>query len=216
VQPCPLNIDPVACGPDGCTYGNLCVAVGAGYTVDECKSGFDIPEPQPGTCPVTSPAVSCINEPDPVICGGDDDCEYPNLCLAVGAGFQQSDCVSHCPIGNRGIVACPPVLDPILCGGICRYDNLCSAQTTGLFTEENCERIASEEENEECPQSNPDQYCFALFEPVDCNGCVYDNSCFAGGAGFRFEEGDCVLVEEPIEVNPIEPPICPDSDPDLI
>jgi hypothetical protein len=215
VQPCPLNIDPVSYGPNDCTYSNPCVAVGAGYTVDECKSVSDIPEPQPGTCPVTSPAVSCINEPDPVICGGrDDDCEYPNLCLAIGAGFQQSDCVSHCPIGNRGIVACPQVLDPILCGGVCRYDNLCSAQTPGLFTEANCESIASAEENEECPDSDTNLICATVFAPAECSGCIYGNGCRAGGAGYS--EADCVLVEDPIEVDPIEPLACPDSDPDFI
>jgi hypothetical protein len=68
------------------------------------------------------------------------------------------------------------------------YNNLCSAQSTGLFTEENCESFSSE-----CPESDPDLVCFALFALVDCNGCIYDNECLAGGA--EYSEGDCVLLD---------------------
>jgi hypothetical protein len=46
--------------------------------------------------------------------------------------------LSGCPIGNRGFVACAPILDPVLCGGICVYDNLCSAQAGPGFTKEDC------------------------------------------------------------------------------
>jgi hypothetical protein len=209
LQPCPLNIDPVKCGPNDCTYGNLCVADAAGFTAYECKSLTDLPEPEPGTCPVTGPAVSCINEPDPVICGP-DGCEYGNLCLAVGAGFKQGVCVSHCPIGNRGIVVCDPVLDPVLCAGLCVYDNLCSAQAGPGFTEADCESISSE-----CPESDPGLLCITLFQPVDCSGCIYSNECFAAGAGYAAD--DCVLVvEEPIPVNPNETPECTESDPDRV
>jgi hypothetical protein len=75
-------------------------------------------------------------------------------------------------------------------------------------------RNLQESISSECPERDPDLVCIALFEPVDCNGCIYDNGCFAGGAGYS--EGDCVLVEEPIPVKSNETPKCTESDPDLI
>lgn len=36
----------------------------------------------------------------------------------------------------------------------------------------------------ECPKQNPFVSCFAVFEQVNCQGCLYSNRCAAGAAGF--------------------------------
>jgi hypothetical protein len=70
-------------------------------------------------------------------------------------------------------------------------------------------------ETPECTESDPDLICIALFSPVECNGCIYNNGCFAGGAGYS--EEDCVLLqEEPILVNPDVLSECSKTDPNFI
>jgi hypothetical protein len=214
----------VRCGPNDCAYGNPCLAEAAGFSPDDgCKPVSDIPEPQPGTCPVTDPAVSCINEADPVICGGADDCEYSNLCLAIGAGFQQSDCFSsQCPEPDPA-ESCPETMLPVTCDD-CIYDNICSAGAAG-FLETDCEEsvgtipgpdiaVDPSTGKPSCPFGNRGfSICPESANPVLCAGtCKYDNLCSAQ-SGPGFTEEDCVPIfdGELIEVNPIEQIECPES-----
>jgi hypothetical protein len=84
-----------------------------------------------------------------------------------------------CAIGNRGIVACPPIFAPVLCGDEkCQYDNLCSAQAGPGFTKEDCEPVDLAVDAQ-CAKSCPE-----IFSPVSCDDCIYDNICFAKAAGF--------------------------------
>jgi hypothetical protein len=87
---------PVVC--DDCVYENGCVASGAGYAADDCEPQEEPADPvatpidSSEPCPETG-LVSCNRIYDPVICN--DVCSYGNLCLGVGAGFFESDCLPN-------------------------------------------------------------------------------------------------------------------------
>jgi len=212
--PCPTILDPVKCGPNDCQYGSPCDAGVAGFVPEtECKSVFDIPTPEPGSCPVTGPAISCINIPDPVSCGL-DECEYTNLCLALGAGFKNEDCTFlNVPVLNEPLVCpetdpdriCGTIFNPVVCGGdACDYSNLCLAEGAG-FAVDDCVQVEDDppvlnppiaNELTVCPETDPDRICGTIFNPVVCGGnaCDYSNLCLAEGAGFAVD--DCVQVED--------------------
>jgi hypothetical protein len=65
------------------------VARAAGFKVSECIPVVQKIEPR-NTCPEAG-QVPCNKMYAPVIC--DDSCRYSNLCLGLGAGFLESDCL---------------------------------------------------------------------------------------------------------------------------
>jgi hypothetical protein len=67
------------------------VASGAGYAADDCEPQEEPADPNAvPPCPETG-LVSCNKMYDPVICK--NVCTFGNLCLGVGAGFLESDCL---------------------------------------------------------------------------------------------------------------------------
>jgi hypothetical protein len=135
----------------------------------------------------------CIALFAPVDCNG---CIYENGCWAGGAGYSETDCVlleEPIPVIPYEAVAC-------------KSDPDCIPYEEPI--------PVNPDEALECNESDPDLICFALFAPVNCKGCIYDNGCLAGGAGYS--EADCVQLQEPIPVNPVENPKCDQKDPDLV
>ena len=132
---CTQDHSPVVC--DGCPYGNLCQAVGAGF-----KAGRCVPEGNRSgaTCPPPSRNVACTNSYKPVTCNG---CPYSNACLASAAGFSSNRCIpaaveegkKPCPEPKPDVV-CSAEYAPVVCDG-CRYSNACVAGAAGL-TKDQC------------------------------------------------------------------------------
>jgi hypothetical protein len=120
-----------------------------------------------------------------------------------------------CPIGNRGFVKCSEDYEPVLCDGVCVYDNLCSAQAGPGFTEEDCEKVIEPED-----QPNPGKStfpksdltgdgCHEIYTPVSCDDCIYANICFPKAAGFLENYCEKVMGQEdvpndPLPVNPTQ------------
>jgi hypothetical protein len=196
-----------------CEYGNLCLAATAGILESFCEK----PDSDPEACPenVLLPCSGSFDKP--VICN--NGCQYDNICLAVGAGgrgcedFSEEvrpipDSELQPPLVNLDPLKCPPapvsglaVFCPppysdggVICNGNCEYGNLCLATTLDIdgavaFTADECKSLTNPLEPE-CLESDPGLVCPFNYEPVDCNGCVYSNECFASGAGYDLE--DCV------------------------
>jgi hypothetical protein len=94
-----------------------------------------------------------------------------------------------CAIGNRGIVACPLIFAPVLCGDEkCQYDNLCSAQAGPGYTKEDCEPVDLTVDAQCAKPKLTGKGCPEIFSPVRCDDCIYDNICFAKAAGFPRED----------------------------
>jgi hypothetical protein len=246
LQNCPVSLTiafcsfvgktPVVCA-GGCEYDNFCLA--AGTDLSDCVSSaaidpdtnqkevLDSSEPKPGTCPVTGPAVSCLDEADPVVCGI-DDCAYNNPCLALGAGFQEEDCFSsQCP--KPEAESCTKELIPVNCND-CIYDNICTAGAAG-FLENDCEPVDQ-------GVSLPVEWPFHFFRDIRMSEGIgqfvvpslqvvwwlrYENGCVASGAGYLADD-DCEPLEEPVEliaipikVIPVDSTIgCPERNPGLV
>jgi hypothetical protein len=141
-----------------------------------------------------------------------------------------------CPIGNRGFVKCPEDYEPVLCDGVCVYDNLCSAEAGPGFTEEDCEKVIEPEDQPNEDQPNPGKSmcphsdltgdgCPEIYTPVSCDDCIYANICFAKAASFL--ETDCEKVmgqkdqskpvpNDALPVNPTQIDVdCPAPDADV-
>jgi hypothetical protein len=132
IAPCPEISDPVLC-IGTCQYDNFCSAQnGPGFTEEDCEpieiDLIELRDPCPGTGP-----VPCDKMYDPVICK--DICTYGNLCLGVGAGFLESDCLPECP--ETGPVPCNKMYAPVICKDSCTYGNLCLGVGAG-FLESDC------------------------------------------------------------------------------
>lgn len=185
---CTSEWAPVACGGTRwCLYDNLCTALAAGQQEVDCVRD----------CPTnTNGAVACTTEVDPYFCGG---CLYSNQCetqaaWVTSAGLPESSCVAintlpfvaqACP-KVPGDIACVLNYSPQTCDHDCRYDNECLAQAAGAA---GCK--------DSCPLSDSNVLCTREYEPVICNGCVYNNNCLATAANFATT--DCT-------------PICPEID----
>jgi hypothetical protein len=227
LQNCPVSSTSAFCFSVGkapvlcagrCEYDNYCLA--AGTDLSDCisrvamdpkdeKELFDSSEPESGTCPVTGPAVSCLNEADPVVCGI-DDCEYNNLCLALGTGFIEEDCFSsQCP--KPDAESCTKELVPVSCDD-CIYDNICTAGAAG-FLENDCE-LVDQEVAVACVTALLS--CEDDIGPVICDdSCEYYFLCIAIASGYS--EDQCVPVEgKLIPVDSSGTSKCPKRDPALV
>jgi hypothetical protein len=205
---CLDEADPVVCGIDDCAYNNLCLAFGAGFEEDDCLSS---------KCPKPV-AESCTKELVPVTC---DDCIYDNMCIAGTAGFLENDCE---PVDQEVGVACITArlpceggIGPVICDHSCEYSFLCIAIASG-YSEDQCVPVegtlipVDTSGTFECPERDPDLVCSAIFAPVVCGDCVYENECVAFSAGYAAD--DCEPQEEPadpnaIPIDPSEP--CPET-----
>ena len=167
---CTTESAPVKCGSLNCEYANQCNANAAGFTPGVCW---------PATCVAPSPDVLCTTDSNPVLCG-DSACEYANYCNAEAAGFPPTVCEAlNCPAPTSA-APCPANYDPHVClvegVGLCRYDNTCQAEQSGISVESGiCLRTEEYINNVlgSCPPVAADVLCPLLYEPINCGGCFY-------------------------------------------
>jgi len=88
---CTLEFAPVVCGPGNCEYSNLCTALLAGFSSEDCEAS----SPPPAVCPLPGPGI-CTREFAPVLCEP-GSCTYSNICVAQTAGFAAEDCERTTP-----------------------------------------------------------------------------------------------------------------------
>ncbi len=176
---CPLFIAP-ACGCDGRTYENGCLALLSGTSVDH-----------PGACAGTS----CVSD---FQCGEGSYCAFePGTCQGEG----------ECRMRPQ---ACPDVWDPVCgCDGQ-THGNVCEAAAAGTSVVHDgpCETSCSE--NVQCPPDEycarapgecaadgvcvwRPEACILVYDPVcGCDGQTYGNACEAASAGVSVAgEGPC-------------------------
>ena len=107
-----MDIQPVTCGDDGCTYDNLSIAKASGFTDGEC-------------CRKPADGVACTLNIDPVTCDG---CTFDNQCIADSAGYSESECCAA-PVTD----SCTQNYAPMMCSSAsCVYDNECIASASGM------------------------------------------------------------------------------------
>ena len=129
----PFN--PHICGDDYvCYYSTLC---------DVEASGFDRDD---DCCQQAGDDIVCIEDYNPVTCGS-KECPYDNLCLAIGSGYDESQCTGGGSSGRcRGPAPdadCSKILEPVECGRrdyACAYNNFCLAKSAG-WAESQCRHI---------------------------------------------------------------------------
>ena len=93
---------PVICGENRCVYDNLCLAtVGARFDQDQCtqvEEQSSVEGSMEENCSTDYPTnADCDKSLKPVQCycpesDSDEVCNYPNLCFAIAAGWDEEDC----------------------------------------------------------------------------------------------------------------------------
>jgi hypothetical protein len=215
---CTEEYSPVECGTNSCFYGNVCQALGANFSADDCKVASPaevIGEPVTSSCPSPSPSVTCPNDYDPVTCGV-DWCMYGNICLALASNFTAVECeeasippevigepaAASCPSASPAIT-CPDDYNPVICGAdSCMYDNICLALASN-FTEVECEEartppeVVGEPAASNCSTPSPALTCPNDYAPVECGdeSCVYGSLCLALASNYT--EGECETYAPP-------------------
>jgi len=160
-----------------CDYDNLCFAVAAGLTEDDCDvmmmtTSTDAPMEEQGgdnvivtttsddECPETlsvNPDTLCADIFNPVLCGDAAQCEYSNNCYAGTAGFDEfSECCVKCPAPTVG-------------------------EDTDMECDSSADKVSVTCERECQPGS-------VMVE------CEYESLCLAVAAGLT--EDDCIAMEE--------------------
>jgi hypothetical protein len=240
---CPDVWDPVICD-DGQIYSNSC------YAWVWCATGCEPygdggPFPLKKSCPWED--LQCPDIYDPVECGG---VEYPNACYAladcciIGGGGGLMAAEENGMTMNRGDFAdkkscpwedlqCPDVYDPVECGGV-EYPNACYALADCCFVgggglmpaDENVLRTTRNRDNKKlrlCPWW--DLQCPDVWDPVECDGMIYSNACYAlracaencteGGASMSIEDDDLITSRRhrrDHRIDPVNKITCPFED----
>jgi hypothetical protein len=174
----------------------------------------------PKQCPKPDTVEFCTKyhpkELAPVSC---DDCTYDNICIAEAAGFLENECelvVQEVAVAcNIARLSCEDDIGPVICDDSCEYSFLCIAIVSG-YTEDQCVPVEGKvipvnaSGTFECPaERDPDIVCSAVFAPVVCDDCVYENICVASSVGYAID--DCEPQVEPaadpnaIPIDPREP-----------
>lgn len=141
-EACVGIFDPLGCSREvgggvsvGEVFNNLCEALKAGYSEEDCSRG-ETPEAD----------IDCTTEYDPVMCEKNDNGiivtgVFSNRCEARLEGFEEEHCEPADPSDEE---KCPTVYDPVACrreenGVIVEYvfSNKCEAAELG-FSEEDC------------------------------------------------------------------------------
>jgi hypothetical protein len=151
---CTMEYQPYICGELNCKYGNACTAAGAGWNVEEqCELETPAYTYDDNGCPITGPAVTCIEIFQPHLCSLGEDapqCEYANACLAEGAGWDVSaQCEaavfkprSTCPTPTA---PCSRLYEPFVCSKGeyegCEYQNKCLARAAGFLIRKHCKKV---------------------------------------------------------------------------
>jgi hypothetical protein len=154
-------------------------AVDDGTTTNDPEQAAAAVEPQvcePANCPATLAAATaaCGFSDLPVQCKG--CCNYPNKCLAAGAGFNTQ---LQCSARREAGASAPEV------------EGTTATEPEPDLAPEDCFPISTK-----IP-------CTGGPKPVVCRGCEYDNFCFAAGAGFNDES--CRLLSDPAPPPPATP-----------
>eukprot|EP00550_Attheya_septentrionalis_P011966 CAMPEP_0198303900 /NCGR_PEP_ID=MMETSP1449-20131203/57117_1 /TAXON_ID=420275 /ORGANISM="Attheya septentrionalis, Strain CCMP2084" /LENGTH=664 /DNA_ID=CAMNT_0044006407 /DNA_START=317 /DNA_END=2311 /DNA_ORIENTATION=+ len=141
--------DPVTCGPNNCTYSNICVAGTFGFDANECVRIEEVcpsDEPINGEC--NTPGLKC-DYGEEFCCGerhtslkcecGNDltfMCFYTEACLSPDCPDIIDDA---CPSTPDPSVVCNELYEPVTCGTAnCPYSNGCKAEAFGWDRDEDC------------------------------------------------------------------------------
>lgn len=236
---CPEIFSPVRCYD--CVYDNICFAKAAGFLQNDCKSATNVqgqvqnmPVPE-GTLPgnpawVDTVVVSNMPVPgnptvvDTVVV---HNMPEPGGTLPMADTVVDGDC-PPVPKADGVDEQCILLLRPVVCDGVCRYDNGCQANRAG-FTEADCvpleepvagmgpSTIAVGEPNPGFPILIGEDGivpCSLDFVPVVCDNLYkLENLCLAQAAGYA--EQKCIrstvdlLFSQPTDTEEAIPVVIP-------
>lgn len=214
IDVCQEEFDPVICGPDDEIFDNDCYAkVGGGYNVErDCKSYLDyyIDDYDKDL------HSACTRDYNPYMCGfGDQKKFFSNKCYIRKAGFDPDDstvCAAFIENGEED-----PTVDsldclvkggaPVYCLGT-YFINSCYASNAGYDVVKDCDeggpKSSFEDDDDDIAddatsvKAADDGYyiiCPDIWEPLNCEGTIYSNSCYAEIDGYT-PLIDCISVSD--------------------